>query len=76
MTYKRHSNIRTLLLCASLLICNLLSAQTAITGTVFDNGLQPIAGATVCVIDADENILSATTTDANGNFLLENPQSD
>lgn len=64
------------MLCASLLICNLLSAQTVITGTVFDNGLQPIAGATVCVIDADENILSATTTDANGNFLLENPQSD
>lgn len=54
----------------ALLLCVVCAQSQTIEGTVIDNNLEPVVGATVCAIDSAESILSATTTDANGKFSL------
>lgn len=64
------------LLIILLFVSKILCAQTTINGTVFNNSLRPIVGATVCLVDDDKNILSATITDSVGNFKFNNAKTD
>ncbi len=58
-----------------LLLSDICAHSQTIKGTVLDNGFEPIVGATVCVIDSAENVLSSAVTDANGLFSIDNAQS-
>jgi len=48
------------------------SSQTLIRGKVADKKGSPVAGASVSVIDADNRIITGTSTDIEGNFVLKN----
>ena len=43
-----------------------------IKGKITDKKGEPVQGASVSVIDADNRIISGTTTDIEGNFVLKN----
>jgi TonB-linked SusC/RagA family outer membrane protein len=48
------------------------SAQVLIKGKVADKKGNPVEGASVSVVDADDRIISGTTTDIEGNFVVKN----
>ncbi len=50
-------------------------AQTLIRGKVLDKKGNPVQGASISVIDADNRILTGTSTDIEGNFVLKNVNS-
>lgn len=49
-----------------------LSAQVIIKGTVVDKKGKAIQGASVSVLDADNRIVTGTSSDIEGNFILKN----
>jgi len=49
-----------------------VSAQVVIKGKVADKKGNPLQGVSVSVLDADNRIVSGTTTDIEGNFVLKN----
>ena len=60
-----------------LLLCFGLTAfaQSLIRGKVIDKKGNPVQGASISVIDADNRILTGTSTDIEGNFVLKNVNS-
>lgn len=68
---KRQLN-RLLLTLGAFMAVMQVSAQdiTAVSGTVTDN-IEPLIGATVCEVDANDRIINATVTDINGHFSMK-----
>ena len=52
------------------------SSQVLIKGKIADKKGNPVQGASVSVIDADNRIVNGTSTDIEGNFVLKNVKSD
>lgn len=67
-TVCRKCSVLLVLLTISLAV----SAQVVIKGKVADKKGNPLQGVSVSVIDADNRIVSGTTTDIEGNFVLKN----
>ncbi|HOZ70804.1 MAG TPA: carboxypeptidase-like regulatory domain-containing protein, partial [Chitinophagaceae bacterium] len=49
-----------------------VSAQVVIRGKIADKKGNPLQGVSVSVMDADNRIVSGTSTDIEGNFVLKN----
>lgn len=69
-------NIKYLLIVAFSFVSLFAAAQTRISGYVFNENDGPVVMANVTEIDASNRVVSATTTDASGNFSLtvKNPE--